>query len=331
MAEGPSPDQGAGLARSATVRLIGIGISLVSLGAVAWWAARQPPPTLPSAPGELMALLAAIVVYGCATAVRGERAYRLLRATGAEAGRGDCWALTAVSYMGNNVLPARGGDAIRAYLQAPRARTSIRNVVGTMIAERLLDAITLLSLFALLAYLVLRGIDAPEGGTLAIVAGALAAAGAILGLAAWLLRNREPARRLLAWLAPLGGSTAGLRGAHGARMLLLTLAIWSLEAATYLTVSAAVELDMDPVEALYLVALASVFVLIPSGPGYAGTLDAAVLFGVDAIGGTGGEAVSYLLVLRFVLLVPITLAGLALLVSRYGGLDRLRRAEPSRA
>jgi uncharacterized membrane protein YbhN (UPF0104 family) len=102
----------------------------------------------------------------------------------------------------------------------------------------------------------------------------------------------------------------------------MSFAVWAAEAATYLAVSGAVDLSMSPLDALYIVAVASVFVLIPSGPGYIGTLDAAVLFGVKAIGGSSAEAVSYLLMLRFVLLVPITLAGLVLLLARYGGLHR---------
>lgn len=60
-------------------------------------------------------------------------------------------------------------------------------------------------------------------------------------------------------------------------------------------------------------------VLVPAGPGYLGTLDAAVLFGARAVGASGGVALSYLLVLRFVLLVPVTVAGLGLLLVRYGG------------
>jgi hypothetical protein len=81
---------------------------------------------------------------------------------------------------------------------------------------------------------------------------------------------------------------------------------------------------MDPIEGLYLVALASVFSMIPSGPAYAGTQDAAVAIGIKALGGTGAIAVAYLLMLRFVIVVPITLAGFVLLVARYGGLSRLR-------
>jgi hypothetical protein len=74
------------------------------------------------------------------------------------------------------------------------------------------------------------------------------------------------------------------------------------------------------------VALASVFSMIPSGPAYAGTQDTAAVVGIRAIGGSGSLAVSYLLILRFVLQVPITLVGLVLLAARYGGVSRLRGA-----
>jgi uncharacterized membrane protein YbhN (UPF0104 family) len=57
-----------------------------------------------------------------------------------------------------------------------------------------------------------------------------------------------------------------------------------------------------------------------------GTFDAAVIFGFKAIGYTGSAAVSYLLLLRFLLFVPITLVGLVVLVARYGGWSRLRQA-----
>jgi hypothetical protein len=51
-----------------------------------------------------------------------------------------------------------------------------------------------------------------------------------------------------------------------------------------------------------------------------------VAIGVKALGGTGGTAVAYLLMLRFVIVVPITLVGLILLIVRYGGISKLRLA-----
>ena len=51
-----------------------------------------------------------------------ERWQRLLVDEGATPERVDTYALTCVGYMGNNVLPARAGDAIRMVLMAPRAQ-----------------------------------------------------------------------------------------------------------------------------------------------------------------------------------------------------------------
>lgn len=313
-----SPPSGAGRAR--VLRIVGVAISVLSLAGVVLWAMNQPVPDLPTDSSGLLALAVALSVYACATIARGERAYRLLSHAKTAVKRRDAIGLTVVGYMGNTVLPARGGDAIRAYLQAPRAHTSVRSVIGILVAERVLDVLTLLGLFVLLAYGVLRGIEAPS--TTALVAAAALPVFVLLSAFAVLrfLGENERVRSVTGFLAPMAEATRSLRASHGMKMLALTVIIWLLEAATWFAVSEAVRLDMSPIEALYLVALASVFVLVPSGPGYAGTLDAAVLFGANAIGATGAEALAYLISLRFILLLPITLCGVALLVTRYGGL-----------
>ena len=71
------------------------------------------------------------------------------------------------------------------------------------------------------------------------------------------------------------------------------------------------------IAALYLLALASLFVFVPAGPGNVGTLDAAVVFGARAIGRGSAGALSFLILLRLVLIVPITLVGFGFLVARY--------------
>ena len=87
----------------------------------------------------------------------------------------------------------------------------------------------------------------------------------------------------------------------------------------------ALSLDIGPVEGCFLLVLTAFFSLIPAAPGYVGTFDAAVVFGLHALSVDGGQAVAYALLVRFVLFVPITVAGLILLVTRYGGLRQLRR------
>jgi uncharacterized membrane protein YbhN (UPF0104 family) len=124
----------------------------------------------------------------------------------------------------------------------------------------------------------------------------------------------------------LSGPARALLSARGAALLGLSAMIWALEAGVYYSVGLAVDLGMGPVHALYVVALTNLFALVPAAPGYVGTFDAAVLFGAGASGAGGAAAVGYLLLLRFVLFVPITLVGLSVLLARYGGLAVYRAA-----
>ena len=297
---------------------LGTVVSLVALAAVVWWALRQEPPQLPATREQLAALLLAVGLYVLATVVRAERWHALMAADDAHPPRIDSYALTVVGYAANNLLPARAGDAVRVVLMAPRANASRRTVLGTLLAERLLDVAVVLMLFAIVGYGVLGAIrGASLGLALGIVAAVLASAAGVLAL----LWRRERAQ---AFLAPMLSSTMKLRSRLGAVMLVVTIAIWGIEAAVWMAVGSAVGFAMDPIEGTYLVALASVFALIPSGPGYAGTQDAAAVIGIKALGGSGAVAVAYLVTLRFVIVVPITLAGLALAAARYGGLRRLR-------
>ncbi|CAA9493038.1 MAG: hypothetical protein AVDCRST_MAG38-2756 [uncultured Solirubrobacteraceae bacterium] len=293
---------------------------MLALAGVVWWALRQEPPRLPATREQLAALLLAVALYALATVVRAERWHALLAADGARPPRVDSYALTVVGYAANNVLPARAGDAVRVMLMAPRAGTSRRTVIGTLLAERLLDVAVVLMLFAIVGYGVLGAI---RGASLGLALGLIAAVAVVAAGVLALLWRRDRAQ---AFLAPILSSTMRLRTRLGALMLLVTIAIWAIEAAVWMAVGSAVGFGMDPIEGTYLVALASVFALIPSGPGYAGTQDAAAVIGIKALGGSGAVAVAYLVTLRFVIVVPITVAGLALAAARYGGVRRLRAA-----
>jgi hypothetical protein len=300
--------------------LLGIVISVLSLAGVVYWASRQEAPDLPDTPGQLAALGGAMGLYAVNTAIRAERWHRLLLMIGAEPRRADSYALTVIGYTGNNVLPARAGDAVRVVLLAPRASTTMRAVIGTLLAERLLDLLVLVVLFVVVGYAILGEIS---GGDVELVV-ALSAAGLIVAAVAFgLLRRNE---RVMGYVRPILHSTLNLRGGHGAGMLAITALIWAIEAGVWTCVGAAVDFEMDLLEGVYLVGLASFFSLIPSGPGYAGTQDAAVALGVKSLGGSGSAAVSFIVMLRFVLVVPITALGFLLLAVRYGGVSKLRQS-----
>lgn len=324
--------------RSARRHLAGIAgalVSVASLVGIVWWASKQEAPELPTDAPHLLALLGAVLLYFVACAVRGERWQILLLENGARPHRADTYALIAVGYLGNNVLPARAGDVLRVALLTPRAQTDNRTVVGTLVAERLCDVLVLGLLFVALAYGALSGagtdVLGDRAGTAAIILGALAALGVA---AAALLHVRGHLRRVVEFVRPMLTATANLRGRHGVEVIVLTVVVWTMEGLVWWLTSVAAGLELGLVGAFYVLALASMLVMIPSGPGYAGTMDTAVLIGAKALDESSKAALSYLILLRFVLMVPITIAGLIVGAIRFGGVHKVlgaRRAEPEPA
>ena len=299
--------------------------SLVALAAVVWWASHQDAPELPSTTGAFAWLVAGGGLYALATLLRAERWQRILDLTGVDAERADSYGLTTVGYMGNNVLPARAGEMLRVVLLSPRARASKRTLLGTVVAERILDALALGSIFVVVVYGILRKTTLPSDRPLLVAAAGVVLLGLAL-VAFRVLRSRGALERLHDFLRPLAGAPRALLSRDGLVLLAGSFLIWSVEATVYLAVARSVDLQISGMGALYVVALTNLFAMLPAAPGYVGTFDAAVVFGVKAIGGTGSAAFSYLLLLRFVLFLPITVVGLLVLVARYGGWSRLRSA-----
>jgi glycosyltransferase 2 family protein len=307
--------------------VVGLLVSVAILAAIVAWALQQDAPDIPTSGSALAELAGAVLLYFVACAIRGERWHVLLLENGARPHRADTYGLIAVGYLGNNVLPARAGDAMRVVLLAPRAQTDKRTVLGTLVAERLCDVLVLGALFVLLAYGVLSGAGALDVGGRFVLAVVIAGAVLlVLAIAALVLHRRGHLERIWRFVKPMVAATANLRGRHGAEVLVLTVLVWACEGAVWFLTARAAGLGVDVVEALYLLALSSMMVLIPAGPGYAGTMDAAVLLGAKALDKSSSAALTYLILLRFVLMIPIGLAGLVIGAARYGGIGKALRA-----
>jgi uncharacterized membrane protein YbhN (UPF0104 family) len=247
----------------------------------------------------LARLAGALGIYAVATALRGERWHRILGRAGIERPRRTSYGLTLVGYMGNNTLPARAGDLMRVlYLGGPR-----RVALGTVVAERVLDLAALALIFAVVV--LDRGLDF---GPLPY----LAAAGVVVAAVAAAVWRLVP--RVRTGAAPVIAATRGLLSRRGAALLVLSIVLWVLEALVYDAVGNAVGIRLGFTGALYVMALTNLSALVPAAPGYVGTFDAAVLLALRSL---QEPALGYLVVLRFVLFVPITVAGFAVFVARY--------------
>jgi uncharacterized protein (TIRG00374 family) len=309
-------------------------VSLVALAAVVWWATKQESPHIPTGGDALAWVFAGIGLYVVATLVRAERWHQILEHTGVRTKRVDCYALTTVGYMGNNVLPARAGEALRVVLMSARCDARKRTLISSIVAERVLDVVALLTIFIVTVYGILSTAEVlPTDRPLLVTA-----IGVLLLLAAaaaiWVLRKHHFFERVRDWLRPLADSPRALVSRWGLVLLAGTFLLWTVEASVYWTVARAIDMDISISGALYLVALTNFVAALPAAPGSIGTFDAAVAWGAQRLGASGSVALSYVILIRFVLYVPITIVGLVVLVTRYGGWSRLRsatRLEASRA
>lgn len=298
---------------------------ILPIAGVVWWASGQKAPQLPGSLGAVMGLVGATALYAIGTAARAERWHQILADSRIHPTRRDSYSLVTIGYAGNNVLPARGGEVLRVFLLGNRTDASKRAILGSILAERVLDAVALGMILVIVAFNLITRVKLPNATILLAVGAGLALAVVALAFVIW--RSDTLGARIVDTLGHVLRPCRALLSRRGAALLALSVAIWGLEAAVYLVVGETLGVHLGLRGALSVVAFSNLCALIPAAPGYLGTYDFAVGVAVNAAVHVSATVLfAYVLLLRFVLFVPITLVGLVLLFARYGGLSRLRAA-----
>jgi hypothetical protein len=271
-------------------------------------------------------MVLSIIVCSIAIATRGWRWDHILRYMDIGHRTSDAYGLTCVGYMGNTVLPARGGEVLRIFLLAERSNARRREVFGSIVAERLLDVGALALLVVTLAALQVGA--TPGGDAVPVLAGVVLAAGLAVGYVYLRLRRSGRFEFFAARIRPIARASRQLLSLRGALLGTVTCFIWCLDATTLYLGARALDVSLSLPEASLVVVSVGLSALIPAGPGMIGTFDAAMLFALHHVGVNGGDAVSCLLLFRFVAFVPVTVVGLTLMLVRYGGLRREMSVAP---
>jgi uncharacterized membrane protein YbhN (UPF0104 family) len=302
-------------------RWLGAAVSAVSLAAVVYWMLQQPAPTLPDSLGGLAWLVLSLGMTLAALALRGYRWHRIMVLAHVDHQRTDALALTAVAYMGNNVLPARGGEVLKIAILGARSSSRRREILGSVLAERLLDALVLAGLFVILS---LGLADSPAGpGTAALIGAGLALLFVALAIYLWLRRSGR-FERFAATIRPVARASKLFAHPAGIPLVGMTVAIWALEGVNLVVIARSVGIGLSVLDGTLVIVLASLAAAIPAAPGFAGTYDAGMVLGLKAAGIVGGAASGILILSRFMYFVPPTVVGLIALVTRYGGLKVAR-------
>lgn len=217
-----------------------------------------------------------------------------------------------IGYFLSNILPARIGDIVRAYLIGDMEGVNKARALSTVVVERMGDGLTVVLLLAVTAVFVPNIPVAARDGAVGV------AALGVIGILALLLLSFQKERglallhRLAApfpflqhpalWQA-LEGLIDGFAVLRSPRPILgvglWSLCAWLLGGLMYWTVMQAMGLHL-PVPAAFLVmTVTSLVVVVPSSPGYVGVfhyvaqLTLTSVFGVDK-----SSALSYAIVMH---------------------------------
>lgn len=230
--------------------------------------------------------------------------------------------VVVIGYMGNDILPFRLGEVLRAYVLWRKEGINVGTTLTTAVLERLFDGLTmvLFVLFGLLFVPMSAFLSRLVSIASTVFLGALVV---FLFLAARPDLLRRVARGLIESLIPsqfraplldlAEGVVAGLESLRSGRDVLVvfgvTLWVWILETAKYWLVSFAFDLHLPYVGIVLMGGAVNLLTALPSLPGYIGTFEVGIKI-LEGIGAPSAAAGSYVLVLHAILLLPVTLLGL---------------------
>ncbi len=240
-------------------------------------------------------------------------------------------AATFIRFGVNNVVPARVGEFAGAYSLSRMERISVSASFGSLVVERVLDA--LLVVLLLFTSMSLPGFPAERLAGSAIVAGARTVLIGVLLLAIALLVAviwPHPAVRFVDRIAAsvlphrlrrkvVDALHAFLEGVSSLRRPALlfqavagSFAVWGVSALSFYFALRAFDIDVPPLAAsLFLQTSIALAVAIPSAPGFFGLFEGAARLGLVGLWQVDvNKAVGFAIGMHLVGFVPVTVIGL---------------------
>lgn len=233
--------------------------------------------------------------------------------------------VVVIGYMANDVLPARLGELVRAYVLGEQEGVPKTTTLGTIVVERMFDGI------AMLIFVMLVALSVPLNAQILQIfrAAALVFIGALIVLFV-IGSSRSRALAVIERVEQilpvrLEGKVGQIAdrfiqgldclqsGRLTAAILVLSLAAWLCEASMYFILSLGFGLGLGFPAYLLTTAVANLGAMVPAAPGYVGTFDFGALASLHLFGANPGQAAGYVLVLHAALLLPITLLGFVFL------------------
>jgi hypothetical protein len=243
----------------------------------------------------------------------------------------------AIGYMANNLLPARIGEFVRAFMIGKREGVSKSSALATIFVERIIDGLTLLIILAVTSIF----FEFPDW----VKYGGFGVAGLFLTIAVLLALFvvkkqlviqiiRKTAGRCLPGLTEkaiqrLELFSAGLAINEQPFKTFLAISVclarWFFECCIYYFVMLSMGLHVPVYGILFVMVVVNIATLAPSAPAYVGPLQIGCIATLSVFDVEKSAAVAYSILLHASIFFPITIVGLAFFIREHLEISTLHR------
>lgn len=235
---------------------------------------------------------------------------------------------TMICYMANNLLPARLGEFIRAYVLAEKENLEPSSVFATLVLDRLFDGFSVLVILVITFFTVRLppGMEKVQQG---LVTGGYVTLGIYIAVIIFLFFLKRATSSTLKFVATmlspfpeklsttviplLGSFIVGIRLTTKPKEL---IAIVSTSALIWATATWPVDLilrsfriDLPITASMFILVFLVFAVMVPASPGYIGTYHAACMYGLMAFNVPKELALSVAIVMHSINFFPVIAIG----------------------
>ncbi|MGA2193267.1 MAG: lysylphosphatidylglycerol synthase transmembrane domain-containing protein [Nitrospirota bacterium] len=255
---------------------------------------------------------------------------------------------TIIGFMANNVLPARLGEIVRAYVIGRREDIPKSSAFATIVVERLFDTLSVLFLLIIVLLYLPDWLSRGSMGGAIRKAGYISLGVYVIGVAflVYLVRHPETLPRILRRITGLVSEKYAARAARAAEKFIKGLEVakqprllffilfysalhWGLLWVPIFLLFKAFGLPYGPYISNYFLVVTCFSVAVPSTPGFIGTYEAAAVGSLVILGLSMNEALGFALVSHAVNYISVTLLGFFFLYRENLSLGRIKEVEVS--
>tara|TARA_B100000029_G_C17527932_1_gene942295 strand:+ start:258 stop:1193 length:936 start_codon:yes stop_codon:yes gene_type:complete len=212
-----------------------------------------------------------------------------------------------IGYFGNNVLPLRLGELLRAFYVGEKENKSKSKVIGTIVLERIFDLFGCGFLFLIIINTTLFDVLASEYIYAIILINIISIALVCFALTLKYEIKEKTNSSIKKIIKDVIIGISNIRKDNLLPVILTTIVIWLLYALEVYFVQSAFNLNLSIIQCIIILLISSISMMIPAMPGNFGTFESSVIYTLSLFNIVDNFGFSF--ILHIVSYIPYTFIG----------------------